>query len=57
MHFVDNTPTHDSDDKFFKIRPVIEAFKSECVKATLEEHHSVEGQIIPSKNKHTKLRQ
>ena len=26
LHFVDNTATHNKDDKLFKIRPVIEAF-------------------------------
>ena len=28
LHFVDNTATHNKDDKLFKIRPVIEAFGS-----------------------------
>ena len=57
LHFVDNTATHDSDDKLFKIRPVVEAVRNECVKVTPEEYHSVDKQIIPSKTKYTKIKQ
>ena len=57
LHFVDNTATHDSYDKFFKIRPVIEAVRNECVKVTPEEYYSVDEQIIPPKTKYTKIRQ
>ena len=49
LHFVDNTATHDSDDKLFKIRPVIEAVRNECVKVTPEEYHYADKQTIPSK--------
>ena len=57
LHFVDNTATHDSDDIFFLIRPVIEAVRNECVKVTPEEYNSVDEQIIPSKTKYKKIRQ
>ena len=49
LHFVDNTATHDSDDKLFKIRPVIEAVRNECVRVTPEEYHPVDKQVVPSK--------
>ena len=57
FHIVDNTAAHDSDDKLFKIRAVIEVVRNEYVKMTPEECHSVDEQIIPSKTKHTKIRQ
>ena len=58
LHFVDNT-THDeqASDKSFKIRPVIQAVRNECIKTEPEEYHSVDEQIIPSKTKHSKVRQ
>ena len=57
LHFVDNTATYNSDDKLFKIRPVIDAVRNEYVKVTPEDYHSVDKQIIPSKAKYTKIRQ
>ena len=58
FHFVDNT-TYDEQahDKLFKIRPVIHAMRNECIKTEPEEYHSVDEQIIPSKTKHSKVRQ
>ena len=57
LNFVDNTTTHDSDDKLSKIRSVVEAVRNECVKVTPEKYHSVDEQIIPSKTKYTKIKQ
>ena len=57
LHFVDNNSEHDRDDKLFKIRPIIEAVRNECIKVEPEEFQSVDEQIIPSKTKFTKIRQ
>ena len=54
LHLVDNT-TYDAekDDKLFKIRPLIEAVRNECIKVDPEEYQSVDEQIIYD----TKIRQ
>ena len=57
LHFVDNNAPHDNGDKLFKISPIIEAVRKECVKIEAEEYQSVDEQIIPSKTKHSKIRQ
>ena len=55
LYFVDNTATHDSDNKLFKIRPVVYIVRKKCVKVMSEEYHSVKQQIIPPKTKYTKI--
>ena len=58
LHVVDNnTFNPDDGDKLFKIRPLLEAVRNECIKVDPEECHSVDEQIIPSKTKRTKIRQ
>ena len=57
LHFVDNNAPHDNGDKLFKISPIIEAVRKECMKIEPEEYQSVDEQIIPSKTKHSKIRQ
>ena len=57
LHFVDNDSVHDVSDKLFKIRPILTAVRNECLKVELEEYHSIDEQIIPSKTKYTKMRQ
>ena len=58
IHVVDNTIfDKDSDDKLFKIRPLLEAVRNECIKVKPEEYQSVDEQIIPSKTRRTKIRQ
>ena len=56
LHVFDNT-TYDAekDDKLFKIRPLIEAVRNECIKVDPEEYQSVDEQIIPSKTRRTKI--
>ncbi len=44
-------------DKLFKIRPVLEGLRSQCILSTPEEIHAVDEQIIPSKTKYSKIRQ
>ena len=57
LHFVDNNAPHDNGDKLFKISPIIEAVRKECMKIEPEEYQSVDEQIIPSRTKHSKIRQ
>ena len=55
IHFVDQDTEHDANDKLFKIKPILEAVRKECVKVEPEEFHSVDEQIIPSKTRYTKV--
>ena len=58
LYVVDNaTYNRENDDKLFKIRPLIEAVRNECIEVEPEEYHSVDEQIIPSKTKRSKIRQ
>ena len=57
LHFVDNNSNHDSDDKLFKMKPIMEPVRNECIKIEPEQFQSVDEQIIPSKTKFTKIRQ
>ena len=58
LHVADNT-TYDAekDDKLFKIGPLVEAVRNECIKVDPKEYQSVDEQIIPSKTRRTKIRQ
>ena len=40
LHFVDNNFDHDSDDKLFKKKPVMEAVRNECIKIEPEQFQS-----------------
>ena len=40
LDFVDNNFDHDSDDKLFKIKPVMEAVRNECIKIEPEQFQS-----------------
>ena len=55
IHFVDQNTEHDAIDKLFKIKPILEAVRKECVKVEPEEFHAVDEQIIPSKTKYSKV--
>lgn len=45
-----------ADDMLFKIKPIIEAVKNNCVKIKPEEYQSIDKQIIASKTCETKIR-
>ena len=57
LHIVDNNSDHDSDNKLFKIKPIMEGVRNECIKIEPEQFQSVDEQIIPPKTKFTKIRQ
>ena len=52
LHFVDNA-TYDEErsGKLFKIQPIIEGVRQQCLTISPEETHSVDEQIIPAKTK------
>ena len=58
LHFVDNITYNDRvHDKLFKIKPVLESVREQCVKIQPEQSHSVDEQIIPAKTKYSEIRQ
>ena len=56
LYFVDNNSDEDSDSKFFKIKPILEVVRNECIK-NQKHFKSVCEQIISSKTKFIKIRQ
>ena len=49
IHFVDNSSFGESNmDRLFKIRPVIDSVRNQCLKVMPEEIHSIDEQIIPA---------
>lgn len=58
LHVVDNdTFDEHSSNKLFKIQPLIDLVRKECIKVEPEEFHSIDEQIIPCKTKRSKIRQ
>lgn len=58
IHFVDNSNYEESNlDKLFKIRPVIEKMREQCLRVLPEEIHSIDEQIIPAKTTYSGIRQ
>ena len=58
LHVVDNDIFDEhSSNKLFKIQPLIDLVRKECIKVESEEFHSIDEQIIPCKTKRSKIRQ
>ncbi|XP_065642334.1 piggyBac transposable element-derived protein 2-like [Hydra vulgaris] len=57
LHFVDNTTFLEDSGKLFKIAPVIELIRKQCISLEPERFHAIDEQIIPSKTKYSKIRQ
>ena len=60
LHVVDNTKKDEAqnkEDKIFKIRPMLEAMRNNCVKVLPVSVHSIDEQIIPTKTKTSGIRQ
>ena len=45
LHFLANDSVHDFSDTLLKIRPILTAVRSECLKVEPEEYHSIDEQI------------
>ena len=57
LHFCDNDNFTVQSPKDFKFRSILENFNAVANKLTIDEHFSVDEQIIPTKTKKTSLRQ
>lgn len=53
LHIVNNLEMKDSDDKFFKVRPIFEFVRKRCKELEMEQDLSVDEQIIPFKGHHS----
>ena len=54
LHANDNTKKNDPkniNDKLFKVRPLLELVRNNCIKIEPEQCHSIDEQIIPAKTK------
>ena len=56
IHFVNNHEI-DKNNKLAKIRPIVDIVCNQCIEVELEDYHSVEEQIIPSKTKFSGIQQ
>ena len=45
-----NNPEN-SNDKLFKVRPLLDLVRNNCIKTEPEKSHSIDEQIIPAKTK------
>ena len=58
LHFVDNASFDEMKrDKLYKVRPVIDSVRHQCLQVLPEEVHSVDEQIIPAKTTFSGIRQ
>ena len=56
LHLVNNDEI-DKNDELVKIRPIADIARNQCIEVELEECHSVDEQIIPSKTTFSSIRQ
>lgn len=47
LHFVNNESANESNDRYFKVRPVVESVRKNCLKIEQEGTYSIDEQIIP----------
>ena len=59
LHVVDNSTQNDinATDKLFRIKPIIDMVRQQCIKVDLKESHLVNEKIIPCKTKRSWIRQ
>ena len=60
LHVNDNASKDDpgnKDNRLYKVLPVMEGVRQNCLKIEQEICHSINKQIIPAKNKHIGIRQ
>ena len=54
LHASDNNDKNNPEnagDKLFKVRPLLDLVRNNCIKIEPEQHHSIDEQIIPAKTK------
>ena len=52
-----NNDSNNTNDKIFKVRPIIDAVKNEYIRFEPEEYQAVDEKIIQCKNKRSRIRQ
>ena len=60
LHVNDNSKKNDpgnKDNRLYKVMPVVEGVRQNCLKIEPEECHSIDEQIIPAKTKYSGIRQ
>lgn len=60
LHVSDNSKKDESgnkDNRLYKVQPVIEGVRHNCLKIEQEICHSIDEQIIPAKTKYSGIRQ
>ena len=59
LHVVDNSTQNDinATDKLFRIKPIIDMVRQQCIKVDLKESHLDNEKIIPCKTKRSWIRQ
>ena len=59
LHVVDNSTQNDlsATDKLFRIKPIIDMVRQQCIKVDLKESHLVNEKIILCKTKWSWIRQ
>ena len=56
LHVNDNDSRNNpknSNDKLFKVRPLLDLVRNNCIKIEPEKSHPIDEQIIPAKPKHS----
>ena len=57
LHAVDNSTKDESSDKLFKVKPVLEGVRQNCLKIDQEPYQSLDEQMIPAKTKRSGILQ
>ena len=57
LHAVDNTTKNEHSGKLFKVKPVLDAVRNNCIKIEQERDQSVDEQMIHAKTKRSGIRQ
>ena len=56
LHVRDNSEKENKNDKLFKISPVLDHVRKNCLQIELEQDNSTDEQIIPAKTKYSGMR-
>ena len=56
LHVRDNSEKENKNDKLFKILPVLDHVRKNCLQIELEQDNSTDEQIIPAKTKYSGMR-
>ena len=57
LHANDNTRKKDDSSRLFKIEPIIDGLRKNCLKIEPEKYQSIDEQMVPAKTKRSRIRQ